>query len=186
MALSISNEVGQGLTAEEYRKLFEGNIYDKLKDTTQKEVTQKDDNKWFSRYSSRILELNPVDGMVEAIIKLEKEHTLTIVSSTINSPIKKYLAKHNLTSHFAKVFGADVHRSKVEKMKMIFSEFNVKSPDCVFITDTLGDMREAKKVSVDSIGVTWGFHQKETLLIGKPIKIVDSPSQLVSAINQIS
>ena len=59
--------------------------------------------------------------------------------------------------------GGDIHRSKVAKIQMILKKHGIKPAEAIFITDTLGDMREAIKCGVLSIGVTWGFHEKERL-----------------------
>jgi len=183
LSLTISREVGYTFTPEEYRKLFEGNIYTALEDLHKREMTEKDDEVWFSRYSPRMLALEPVEGMLSVLKGLGEKYVLAVVSSTINSPIEEYLAKHNLTLYFNRVLGADVHRSKVEKIRMVFDEFSLGARDCLFITDTLGDMKEAHVVNVESIGVTWGFHTRETLLDGSPVAVVDSPSELVSAVD---
>ncbi len=78
--------------------------------------------------------------------------------------------------------GADVHKSKVEKIKMVFEKYSIGPKDCIFITDTLGDMREAEKTGIDAIGVTWGFHKIETLEQGEPFRLVETPPALATAI----
>lgn len=185
MAFGLSQEMGQGLSKDEYRKCFEGNIYEKTQDAIGEEIDMIYDEVWFAKYTSKMLEIAPVSGMLDAIIELEKEYTLIVISSSITSPIKQYLEKHNIGSHFDKVFGADVHRSKTEKIKMVFDQYNAKPEDCIFITDTLGDMREAREAGVDSIGVTWGFHEKERLEKGNPVKIVDTVDHLVEVIRSV-
>lgn len=109
-----------------------------------------------------------------------------IVSSTINSPIRDYLEKHILSQHFDKIYGADAHTNKVVKINKVFADFKVVADDCLFITDTLGDMREAAKARVKSIGVTWGFHNLETLQKGNPTAIAATPRELVSLVNNIN
>ena len=67
---------------------------------------------------------------------------------------------------------------------MIFETYGIGADDCVFITDTLGDMREAKEHAVGTIGVSWGFHPHATLEKGIPFRIVDQPSELPDAIQE--
>ena len=121
---------------------------------------------------------------IKAIEELKKRYTLVIISSTINSPIRAYLEKYNLAQYFDKIFGSDVHKSKIEKIKMVFEKYSVQSENCIFITDTLGDMREAEATGVRAIGVTWGYHLLETLQRGKPVAIVDKPEDIISAVNE--
>jgi len=61
---------------------------------------------------------------------------------------------------------------------MVLREYKAKPEDCVFITDTLGDMREAARCGVWSIGVTWGFHERERLEKGNFFAIVDKIEEL--------
>lgn len=57
--------------------------------------------------------------------------------------------------------------------------------DAVFITDTLGDIREARECDIDSIAVTWGFHERKTLEKGNPIVIVSDPRELFVEIDNV-
>lgn len=78
--------------------------------------------------------------------------------------------------------GNDIHTSKVKKMKMVFKKYDITPDDCVFITDTLGDMHEAARAGVGAIGITWGFHTSATLFRGKPFKLVEKPDDLLTAV----
>jgi phosphoglycolate phosphatase len=74
--------------------------------------------------------------------------------------------------------GNDVHKSKIEKIKMVFAKYNIGPENCVFVIDTLGDIKEATETGVKSLAVSWGFHNRETLLLGNPYKIIDRPEDL--------
>lgn len=52
----------------------------------------------------------------------------------------------------------------------------------IFITDTLGDMREAEKCNVKCIAITGGYHEEETLRKGNPILITDSGKEIIRAV----
>ena len=70
----------------------------------------------------------------------------------------------------------------LEKIKMVFAEHGTDASRCVFITDTLGDIREAEKMGVGALAVTWGFHEPERLAKGSPFRLVDTPELLPEAI----
>jgi len=123
-------------------------------------------------------------GIKAAIKELSDAYKLIVVSSTISAPINELLAKFDLSSFFIEVMGYEVQSSKVEKIKMVFSKYQTSAADCVFVTDTLGDIREAEKTGVGAVGVSWGFHDRETLLRGQPFAIVDSPAALPEAISK--
>ena len=88
-----------------------------------------------------------------------------------------------MRSFFEKLDGdMIVHNNKTERINNAFEKYGVGPKDCVFITDTLGDMREAASCGIPSIGVTWGFHKKNNLEKGNPFKIAETPEELIEAV----
>lgn len=183
-AFDIHKLICPHLTEEEYRKRFEGNINDWQDPIDVHTPECRRDIDFFTEYVPRMRnEVRVIPGIKEALAELTEHYTLIIVSSTTTSPIQEFLESHALTDHFDWVMGNDVHTSKVEKIKMVFAKYKVSASDCIFITDTLGDMHEATKMEVSSIGVTWGFHSPETLAEGNPYNIVNQPADLPTVIS---
>lgn len=173
------------ITKEGYSEAFESNVH-RAYDTLMSKEHGSDCNHdldWFSVFTPAFEDGAKIfSGMVEVVGSLSHSYVLIIVSSTITSPIQGFLEKHRIGRYFSEVMGADVHISKSEKIKMVFEKYNVSASECVFVTDTLGDMREARAVGVGSLGVSWGFHLRETLEKGEPFRIADTPSQIVQYI----
>lgn len=186
IAYGARKELTPNLDKESYSHLFDGNIYEeKEPEDLENSHSKVDENDpFFKTYTPLLMKQRPVSGMTDVIKELHKDHRMVVISSTISSPIKDYLNKYDLSLYFDKIYGGDVHKSKTLKVKMAFAEFNLIADDCLFITDTLGDMREAAKVGVTSIGVTWGFQRRDTLQKGNPIAIVSSPQELLSVIKK--
>lgn len=172
--------VSQPITRDEYRTFFNGNIYDAKPVPVQEKMDET--YPFFKRYSPQLLVLEPVRGMQEIIGKIAALGTLAVISSAINNPIEQFLGKHGMRGSFAKVYGADVHLNKVKKISMALEDFGIAPAETVFITDTLGDIREAAKAGIASIAVTWGFHSHETLQSGNPRAIVHSPEELFAVL----
>lgn len=78
-----------------------------------------------------------------------------------------------------------MHGSKIIKINSILKKYNIEPNDTVFITDTLGDIKEAKECGVKSIAVTWGLHDRETLEKGNPVAIIDDPRELLRVIEKV-
>ena len=174
---------------DEYRRFFDGNFYEQegiLKGTNKDgaEDLQEMKETFFSKYTSKILEKGLAPGMKEMLEELSNDYRMVVVSSTVNDSIKSYLQNYDIDQHFEKIYGADVHLDKAVKTQMVFDDYGVTSPDCLFITDTLGDMREAAKKDVQCVGVTWGFHKPETLRKGNPVAIVDTVEELKAVIKR--
>lgn len=171
-------------TEENYRKLFEGNInhYNHSQDVHTDACRPEAD--WFEEYIPVMKkEVKPFPGMKDVVRRLAKEYTLIIISSTISMPIEEFLIEHNIRECFEWVMGNDVHPSKAEKIHMVFKKYNTTGSNCIFITDTLGDMRESYNSGVRAIGVTWGFNKTETLHRGNYYRLVNSPKEILVAVN---
>lgn len=182
-AFEVQKLVCPHVTEDIYRKRFEGNINDWEEPINVHTDECRHDIDFFTEYIPRMKkEAKLVPGIKDIITQLEKSYKMVVISSTITSPIKEFLDEHDLADHFTEIMGNDVHKSKVEKIKMVFEKYALEAKDCVFITDTLGDMREAEKMKVGAIGVTWGFHAPVTLLKGKPFRLVDKPKDILTSV----
>ena len=186
VALCTARTLCEHITDTEYRRLFEGNVHQKH-DVYLSENHGPGchhDLDWFSIFTPAFEERAQLfSGMREVVESLSHSYVLIIISSTITSPIQGFLEKHHIGRYFSEVMGADVHTSKHEKIKMVFEKYGVTAPECVFITDTLGDMHEAKAAGVGAIGVSWGFHSHETLVKGEPFRIVEKPEDISPAVS---
>jgi len=71
--------------------------------------------------------------------------------------------------------GRETHKSKVSKFLILKNEKNINFSETIFITDSLGDLKESSEFSeLKTIGVTFGVHSQERLKKGSPDFIVDS------------
>ncbi|QQG38280.1 MAG: HAD family hydrolase [Candidatus Kaiserbacteria bacterium] len=185
VALSTARMMCERITDSQYRSAFEGNVYERMIDVFADSHGPecKHDLDWFSVFVPAFEEKATLfSGMREVIEALHTDYRLIIVSSTLTSPIQGFMEKHGLGRYFSEMLGADVHTSKHKKIEMVFEKYKTTADRCVFVTDTLGDMKEAKLAGVGSVGVSWGFHSKETLEKGKPFRIVEAPAEIPTAI----
>ena len=70
---------------------------------------------------------------------------------------------------------------------MIKEKYNITRDDVLFVTDALGDIRDADTSDVPTIAVTWGVHDKtffEREYHSNLIKIVDTVEELSDFIKQ--
>jgi len=130
-------------------------------------------------------ELAVTDVLRDLIKFLSQKYILVIVSSSYSESINLFLKKENIKDYFSDVLGADIHRDKRIKIKSILDKYNIKSENAVFITDSLGDILEVNECKVNSIGVTWGIHDREILKKGNPAMIIDDPRDLLEAIQNV-
>ena len=118
--------------------------------------------------------------VIRALRILSRTHRLVVVSSGHDRNIRALLRHNGVEGLFADVLGFIAHKNKTEKFRFIFRKYGVEAADCLFVTDTLGDLREAREVGLPSVAVTYGFHGRWTLIQGKPRYIIRQFQQLIS------
>ena len=60
----------------------------------------------------------------------------------------------------------------------ICEKLQVKPEECLYLGDTNTDMRTGIAAGMDTVGVTWGFRDREELLAFHPRYIADHPSDV--------
>lgn len=185
-AYSVTKTIRPWITTEdEYRDLFMGNVYEVLaaheKSDARLLTTQAEDG-FFIKYFELMKHVDVIPAMREIIPILAASHRLLIISSAYGYIIKDVLERGNLLHHFEEILGSDVERNKTKKIQTVFDRHGVDPSETLFITDTAGDVREARKVNVDSIAVTWGYHNTDRLLTADPFAIVHTPQELLLTI----
>lgn len=65
-------------------------------------------------------------------------------------------------------------------------ELGIMPEDCLYLGDTNTDMMTGIAAGMDTVGVTWGFREREELLALNPKYIVDHPAQVEMIIETCS
>ena len=183
-SFEIHQQINSNLTWQKFKDFSNGNFLDGIGKAVKEghHVIPKD---FFTHYDKHISSDNLHEALRNTVIELSKNYVLSIVSSTRDSSIKTFLEKENISEKFSDILGTDMHASKVVKIKSLLEKYGVNCRDAIFVTDTLGDIREAEECGVVSIGVLWGLHERETLEKGNPVQILNHPSELLSAISEV-
>lgn len=167
------------LTEKIHKGLFDGNVFD----THEFEIVHTEDCKhdidYYAEYGPHAKEHSRlIRGMDTLIRELASDYALFVISSCTAPIIQDFLERNGLSNIFTDILGEESHRRKDEKIRIVFERYGFDAARAVFVTDTLGDIREARTVGVDSIGVSWGFQRSENLKKGDPFRIVDTPEEL--------
>ncbi len=171
-SLSIAFEINKiskpSLTLEKYQSFFNGNINE-----TKSEEEFGPKVNFFEEYGKRFEKLD-IDEQKQLIIqKLSERFPLFIISSTTSDIIRTYLRKHQILSCFKEILGNEIHASKVKKFRLLFEKYHIDPKDVIFITDSTGDMIEAKEAGIETIvGILGGYQNEENLKRENPTIIV--------------
>jgi len=170
------------LIPAEHRNFFNGNIHEAISKLPEGKYSSEENNKWWEEEHSLTKNNLPMYVEIQEVIKeLSKEYILTINTSSDAKSTQDYLEKNEIDV-FKTIYGTEISRSKVQKFRQMFSDLGVQAEDCVFITDTVGDVLDANSVSVSTIVVTYGYQQAEHFesikdkvigLAGKPTDILE-------------
>lgn len=129
-------------------------------------------------------QVKPYDGIMEMLKALKNSGIQLAVLSN-----KPHLQTQDVVSTF---FGEDIFSCVQGQMEgvprkpdptvalMIAEKLLVNKNECVYIGDSEVDMMTAKAAGMVSVGVTWGFRSKETLLEHDADHTIDHPEELLS------
>lgn len=183
-SFEIHQEKNPSLTWQKFRDFSNGNFLDGMGQAVKAGhyVIPED---FFVHYDKHMDNNEMSQVLRNTVIELSKHYILSIISSSHDGSIKRFLKKENTEGCFSDVFGLVVHNSKVVKIKMLLEKYQVNPVDAVFITDSLGDIREASECGVPAIAVLWGLHERETLEKGNPARILETPDLLLNTIKEV-
>ncbi len=142
------------ITEDEYRAAFTGNIYS----PENKKLAHIDYKDYPKKVALEQREVEPYPEAISSINKLSKDYNLQMVSSGWEEQIFPFLEKHNIKEKFSEFLCADRGTSKHQKLETLVGE-NVEN--YIFVTDTVGDVKESRLAGVPVIAVTYGYHSQE-------------------------
>lgn len=123
-----------------------------------------------------------VPGMADVVRRLAPDCVLGIVSSNATSAIARILYEAGLADCIAHVFGGDVMPDKRGAIRAVLGDASyatlrqcqpiyreeapvgLKPDEVVLVTDTVGDIHQARECGVGTIAVSWGLHGREDLM----------------------
>ncbi len=184
LCYEINKELNPHLGIDSYTTLYDGNVYETIQSAAKSGMNwvfhSKDE--FDQKYYVRARELRIPAELKDVVRELSASFSLAIVSSTPSPAIAEILEKEGLRECFAEILGADVHTSKVIKIQSLLDSYHCAPEETVLITDTTGDIGEARAAGVASIAVSWGFHGKDKLQKADPYAVVDTVPELLGSI----
>ena len=181
LVYGIRKKLNPKISEEEYRSYFDGNLFERIDRDKNEDKRGKFKEREFEAFKNLKLEKK----IREILEKLNKKYDLYIISSNSANNLNLYFENNNFINVFKEILAVEIHKSKTEKFKILFKKYKLKPDSCLFVTDTLGDILEAKKVRVKSIACTFGFHDKERLKKGSPYKIISNFEDIPKTIKDI-
>jgi phosphoglycolate phosphatase len=175
-----------GMTQEVIKNIHDGNFHEELKkaEETFPHIVETEEEKVarFASYSKRKEDVPVFDGIIELLTDLHKKGYILALNTSAYIPNAiPVLKKAGLLEMFDFLGTAEVSKNKVEKFRMIQAKYDTHYDNTLFVTDSLGDLRDADEAGVRTIGVTWGMHDASTFTRESHdnlVAVVDSVEEL--------
>ena len=151
------------LTEEMHKEILMHNFYDGLAKIKhlKRPMSKEEEETLGLEYIEKKKKAPLYDGMLEFLENLHKQgFILALNTSSMERNCIPLLEKDGVRKFFDFLGTKEVSKSKVEKFKIIREKYTIENEEMLFITDTLGDIREADQAGVPTVAVTWGVHDR--------------------------
>lgn len=137
---------------------------------------------WYAEQGRLGLQNEPLyTGVVDLLKELKADKWLIgIATNKSRIGLTNGLAKHNLTNFFDITLTTDENIPKPNPAMAIkaMKDLGIQDKFCVIIGDTINDIGLGVNAGIISIGVTWGYNNKDILLNAGATHLVDNASDL--------
>lgn len=174
----IKNQIGDEITRDDYRELIKGNPWENILSRAGLSTEDKMSDTIIPGFIEPYADNQLFDDIKSTLERLAKKYQLTINTSTFISHVHTVFEREEIDTMFSVFMGPEVSIYKHVKLQMLMEEFGLEADELVFITDTVGDIAEAQKINVPTIGVTWGFSTREQLEEIAPTYLVHTAKEL--------
>jgi|LakMenEpi03Aug12_release.lakeMendotaPanAssembly.Ray.scaffolds.fasta_scaffold66135_3 small GTP-binding protein len=118
----------------------------------------KKEKEELQKYFREVYKNNPIPLFNEVISILEnlKDAHMAIITSGEKSLVRKALKQTKV--NFEHILDYKDSLSKSEKMQMLADKWEIPLEEMVYFTDSLGDVKELKRLPVTVYGCGWGFY----------------------------
>lgn len=150
-----------GMTSAMYKELHSGNYHEELKKhaSIKKEESQEEEEGRKLAYAEKKKDSPLFEGIKDLLNELHDfGHILILNTNAFEKNCLPLLERADIKSLFDMIATADFSTSKVEKFELIKEKYDSLKSDIVFITDALGDVRDADIAGIPTVAVTWGVH----------------------------
>jgi phosphoglycolate phosphatase len=186
-------------TQEAFFKAFEGNFFESLAHLVPDPKRAADAKAHFMELLRTRYHPAVIPGMVDVVRALAPQCTLAVLSSNGIEAIRRVLVGAGIATCFSHVFSGDVEPRKAASMRRFLADqryathrqcspayqdgvdaVKLQAQEVVLVTDTVGDVAEAREAGVRAIGVSWGMHTEKQLLDAGAERVALWPQELVA------
>lgn len=128
-----------------------------------------------------------IDGIAAVLDELAREHTLAILSSNHSGTVRRLLEGGGVAAHFTHVYGGDMQPSKAAAITDFLAGAwhegaaqRYTADQVVLVSDTTGDVSEARAAGIRALGVAWGMHDAAQLAAAGAVHVARAPPDILA------
>lgn len=177
-----------GVTPVMYKEMYTGNYHEESEKYLSFKLSEVDEKKLEDQttYAEAKSKAVIFPGIKDLLVSLKSNgFILALNTSAFIKTTMPLLEKSGLKELFDFIATAETSKSKVEKFNLISEKFSVAKENIIFVTDSLGDVKEAGIARIPTIAVTWGIHNRSYFnpeINNNLIAITDSVNELKNII----
>ncbi|PKG57687.1 HAD family hydrolase [Shewanella sp. Choline-02u-19] len=141
-------------------------------------------------YKEHYLTLNttpsPLFADSETLLKQlsARNYRMAVATGKGRNGLNRVLAETGLGHHFESSRCADESKSKPnpDMLLELLKELNVAPERAVMVGDSLHDLNMANNAGIDAVGVSYGAHSHDKLILAQPKAIIATPLALLSVL----
>lgn len=129
------------------------------------------------------------DGIIDVLKYLKEKDIKVAVTSNKYQEGVSILCDYLLDSYINIAIGSsDTVKVKPnpDMINIALNTLNVNNKECLYVGDSDVDMITGKSNNIKTIGVTWGYKEKEVLINEKPDYLIDKPSEIINILKEIN
>lgn len=169
------------ISDEQFRSLHYGNFFEHNLEA----IKNIEWEKYRDYVYTEQREISVDENIKRDIEKLSQNYHIFIISSWWERNIFACLETNNIHHHFQKIMWLETCQSKQEKFENLIQEYWLKKEEILFVTDTLGDIKEANNVGIKTIAIVWNYSKKEILEIWNPLLIIHNFEELLPFLEKL-
>ncbi|MGF1536953.1 MAG: HAD-IA family hydrolase [Elainellaceae cyanobacterium] len=131
--------------------------------------------------------IKPICGVDQALMELKSlGYPLGIVTSNSTENVAEFLKYHRLDGVFDFTHSATTLFGKHRILRRIIRERQLNREATLYVGDETRDIESAKRIPISVIAVSWGYNSKDILQQHHPDALVNHPSALAAAVQQLT
>lgn len=152
-----------GITEEIYKEILSGNYHEEAQKYSHLRIKQTEEEKkeHQAAYAAGKSKM-PLFAGIKDLLK-DLHNSGCIIAINTNAWARNclpLLEQSGIKQLFDFVATADLSKNKTEKFKLIEDKYSFAKENVLFVTDSLGDLREAEAADIPTVAVTWGVHDE--------------------------